>query len=272
MALVPATDGGEAIVREWLRPLPVVDGVHRLPGADSRMEFARLYAEVRRAEGRALSDARLARLPRTDADDPLAGEWAIRAASLRMLLRHLGQRRGHRPHAILDVGCGNGWMSAHLAGLPGALVVGLDAVHEELAQAARAFPRVAFVQGDATSDALPGGAFDAVVMAASLQYLPDAAGAVRRLLPCLTDGGALHVLDTPLYREGEREAARERTLEHYGRMGVPGMAVHYHHHLLADLLPLASRVLYDPRAPGPRLKAALTGRPGPTFPWLVFGR
>ncbi len=47
MALAPPTGGGEAVIREWLRRLPVVDGVHRLPGADSRMEFARLYTEVR---------------------------------------------------------------------------------------------------------------------------------------------------------------------------------------------------------------------------------
>ena len=125
----PAGNRG-ALVHEWLRPLPVVDGVHRLPGADVRREFARLYMMVRSAEGRTPTDAQLARLPSTDVSAPHAPEWALRAASLRMLMRRLGRGRG--PMAILDVGHGNGWMSGHLAGPPGATVVGLDAVHEEL--------------------------------------------------------------------------------------------------------------------------------------------
>jgi len=94
---------------------------------------------------------------------------------------------------ILDVGCGNGWMAARLAERsvpisqppqqvggekrgPGRLVYGLDVNEQELEQGARVFhenPRLIFLFGDITGEALAAARVDLVLLAGSVQYFPD---------------------------------------------------------------------------------------------------
>ncbi|NJN44700.1 MAG: class I SAM-dependent methyltransferase [Anaerolineae bacterium] len=88
------------------------------------MNPAELYLRVREKEGRFLSDNLVLQLPNLPAKHPLAKEWRSRSISVSRLVRHLS---GYpRPSNILEVGCGNGWLSNQLAHIPGAQVFGLD--------------------------------------------------------------------------------------------------------------------------------------------------
>ncbi len=70
----------------------------------------------------------------------------------RRLVHYLGARK--KTLEILEVGCGNGWLTHQLADIPGTRVTGLDINFTELQQAARVFsndPNLRFIHGDMRS-------------------------------------------------------------------------------------------------------------------------
>ena len=85
---------------------------------------ADLYLRVREREGRLYTDDIASHLPDFPSDHPLKSEWLARASSARRLLKYL--RRLPRSLDVLDVGCGNGWLSHLVAGVEGTRVWGLD--------------------------------------------------------------------------------------------------------------------------------------------------
>ncbi|HVH07440.1 MAG TPA: class I SAM-dependent methyltransferase [Myxococcota bacterium] len=94
----------------------------------------------------------------------------------------LGPRPGER---ILDLGCGDGWLTERLAAL-GCEVVGVDGSAEQVA-AARARGVDARV---ARAEALPfESEFDAVFSNAVLHWVKDAAGAIAAVRRALRPGG-----------------------------------------------------------------------------------
>jgi SAM-dependent methyltransferase len=227
------------------------------------------YLEVRGLEGRLLGDEVVRRLPEVPARHPRAGEWRVRVWTLRRLRAYLEGRP--ELTVLLDVGCGNGWMSARLAESPGRLVYALDVNQPELEQGARVFrdnPRLIFLFADVTGERLPAACVDLVLLAGAVQYFPDLAVLVPRLRRLLRPGGELHILDSPFYRRQDVDRARARSEDHYRRLGCPGMAGHYHHHCFEDLEPFAPECLYDPSALLSRLRRCL-GRTGESpFPWI----
>jgi SAM-dependent methyltransferase len=96
---------------------------------------------------------------------------------------------------VLDVGCG-------LTDLPGRLpgYAGCDRDPVVLDENRRRFPQARFVVWDIAAEDAPGeldGArFDVVLMAAILEHLPDAALALRRAAPFLSERGRI-VATTP---------------------------------------------------------------------------
>lgn len=159
-----------------------------------RERWERAYAELREREGRSDPEALLTRPYLTKG--PLAAQWRIRARTydrfVAAVLAPLERTTG-RPLSILDLGAGDGWLAARMAGRGHravALDVRLDAVDGLAAGAllarrsARRFGRVA-----ASFEALPvsGAAFDLAVFNASIHYaadlfpvLSEACRAVRR--------------------------------------------------------------------------------------------
>ncbi|MEM7040551.1 MAG: class I SAM-dependent methyltransferase, partial [Bacteroidota bacterium] len=118
------------------------------------MDFAKAYHALRTKEGRMYTDDVLAKLPNVPQDHALYREWMARKDSLVQLMNYLFAQG--RPLRILDLGCGNGWFSRHLANLPGAEVLGVDVGAEELAQAERVFGKVKnlrFAEADIFSSA-----------------------------------------------------------------------------------------------------------------------
>lgn len=104
--------------------------------------------------------------------------------------------------AVLDVGCGDGFLAARLAGRlasdgDGARrVVALDVDEAVLERARSRFPDAAvdWCHGDVLSYPFEPGCFDAVVSNATLHHLPDTAAALRRLGALVRPGGVLAIV------------------------------------------------------------------------------
>lgn len=229
------------------------------------------YLCVRALEGRLYPDEVVRRLPDAPRTDPLAHEWRQRADSARRLVAYLAgaPRPANAPLAILEVGCGNGWLTGRLAEIPGSRVTGMDLNEAELEQARRVFGgglNLCFVTGDVRSAPAPAERLNIIVLASVIQYLADLPGLIRRLADWLAPGGEIHILDSPLYEPSALAAAGERTRAYYAGLGVPLMADLYLHHAWSEFDGLPVEVLYDPVPPG-RI-GRLLARPRSPFPWL----
>ena len=166
-----------------------------------------LYLRLREKEGRLYSDDIVARLPLMPDGHRFAAEWRARSASASRLTRYLSSRP--RPLSILDLGCGNGWLS-NLLSKAGHSVLGMDQNRHELKQAARVFTtnsHLSFLEADIFSAPFIPGYFDVIVLASVLQYFQDAPGLVSMLSNYLKPQGEIHILDTPLYLDSELDAA-----------------------------------------------------------------
>ena len=96
---------------------------------------------------------------------------------------------GRRDLAILDLGCGTGWMSERLCAY--GEVTGVDLADEILDRARLRLPQVRFLSGDLFSVDLPERSFDAVVALEVLPYVKDQPAFVDRLAALLKPGGIL---------------------------------------------------------------------------------
>lgn len=209
---------------------PRSEGIWRFggPGFQERFgRFLREYAVVRRAEGRGSEHPAWYRALPDGVRGPHAWEWGIRARSYQALLRCGVVPRpgtpGFAPLRIVDMGAGNGWLSARLAQLghvPLALDVSLD---ERDGLGAARHHAVGFERAQADFEMMPlaPGAVDRAIWNGAFHYATDYATSLREVLRVLAPGGRIVVLDSPLYRDaasgrqmvGER---RERFLRDHG--------------------------------------------------------
>ena len=72
-------------------------------------EFEQLYIKLRNQEKRIYEDEEVAWLPDVSEDNIHKKEWRIRKASCQKLTHYLSSKK--RALKILEVGCGNGWLS-----------------------------------------------------------------------------------------------------------------------------------------------------------------
>ncbi len=203
-------------------------------------EKERLYLEVRRKEGRVLTDEEVKLLPHTTANNPAHQEWEMRRRSFERLQQYLSKKHGTTPIKILDLGCGNGWMSNRLAENPTFQVTGIDLNLIELQQGVRLFTRknLGFAYANILDNVIPESTYDVIILAASLQYFPQMNHIINSLFRVLTPDGEIHIIDSPFYKDSAtRDQAALRTLSYYRSKGVEGMASYYHHHPIANLYP-----------------------------------
>lgn len=99
------------------------------------------------------------------------------------------ERLGRRDLDILDVGCGTGWMCAHLAAF--GRVTGTDLSDVVLQTAQRNLPEVRFVAGDFMTLALPDASSDVVVTLEVLAHVADQSAFLARIARLLKPGGRL---------------------------------------------------------------------------------
>lgn len=210
-------------------------------------QFEKKYINARSVENRIYRDDEVLKLPDIANTHPHFKEWMIRKQTFRKLVAYL-ERKKH-PLDILEVGCGNGWLSYRLSEIPGCKVTGLDINFTELQQAARVFNHqhnLKFVYCDVRSGILNDLKFDVIIFASSIQYFDSLETILSTMLLQLKPGGEIHITDTHLYKSGEVENARERTNDYYTFLGVPEMSDYYFHHCIDDLQGFNHRILYNP--------------------------
>lgn len=160
-------------------------------------KFEQLYIRLRRKEGRVYTDDEVAGLPVIHNTHPYYREWIIRKNSCRALLSYVKQRSNILN--ILEVGCGNGWLSAKLASAADIEVTGLDVNTPELEQARRVFkkiPGLDFINGSLQADELKEKKFDMILFAASIQYFQSLEQVINTSLEHLTLQGEIHIMDS----------------------------------------------------------------------------
>ena len=96
---------------------------------------------------------------------------------------------------VLDVGCGDGFLSARLAEA-GCHVVALDVDAGVLERAKQRWPRhrIDWLHADLMTADLPPGSFDVVLSNATLHHLPDTGEALARMAALARPGGRLGVV------------------------------------------------------------------------------
>lgn len=96
---------------------------------------------------------------------------------------------------VLDVGCGDGFLSARLAE-SGCEVVAIDADAGVLGRAQQRWAGhdIKWVHGDVLTFPFPAGSFDVVVSNATLHHLPDTGSGLERLRELVRPGGCLGVV------------------------------------------------------------------------------
>ena len=142
---------------------------HRMLSTRSANEFESVYVDLRIAEKRMYSDEEVVWLPEVDEQHIHKKEWDIRKSSCKRLTRYLTNKK--RPLKILEVGCGNGWLSYQLSQIPYSDVTGLDINQTEIRQAERVFAGITnlrFIYGELDARSLQLEKFDVVVFAASI--------------------------------------------------------------------------------------------------------
>jgi len=204
-----------------------------------------IYLRVREKEGRLYPDDIVERLPSVPPDHPFLAEWQARTASSNRLTDYLAQFR--RQISVLELGCGNGWLSNRIAETAHASVVGLDLNATELRQAQRLYaqrPELTWVIADIFRDPFCHPSFDVIVIASAIQYFDDLYRLLQTMIPLLHKDGEIHILDSPLYSDEQLPSAHERSRKYYKDLGIPEMAAHYHHHSVSSLSPLHPDWLY----------------------------
>jgi len=195
---------------------------------DTQIErFTKEYLHVRHAEGRGSESPEYYwSLPFAELDGQLGWQWRMRAQTFRFFERKILEpleRSSDRKLNILDLGCGSGWLSYRMA-LRGHSPAAVDLLDDELdgLGAARHYESKLgqmFPVFQAQFDDLPfaDSQFDLVVFNASFHYAADYRATLREVRRCLSWGGQVVILDTPVYatwQDGERMVEeRKRSFE-----------------------------------------------------------
>lgn len=245
-------------LHDWLASTKIVPelGVYDLTPRRELDAFERLYTELRKQEGRLYEDDRVKRLPKFPAG-ALFNEWKTRETSALRLLKYLKKKSASRSVKVMELGCGNGWLSRMLGSIPNSEILGLDVNVVELEQAARVFyethPNLFFAYGDIFEAEIPSGSFDYIVMAASVQYFPDLTALIERLRDLLAPEGEIHIVDSPFYPAGQIEQAAARTEAYYDSKDFMEMSRYYHHHSREELAKLGGKWIDNPNNPAQKV-------------------
>ncbi|RWY55695.1 class I SAM-dependent methyltransferase [Mucilaginibacter gilvus] len=219
-----------------------------LPALETEPDFEALYLGVRGLEQRIYTDEQLRQLPQIAPSHVHYKEWQIRKRSSERLVTYLAKKK--KPLAILEIGCGNGWLAAKLAGIKEAHIFALDVNEVELEQAKRVFKKsnLQFFEGDFSDQYFVGLKFDVIVFAAAIQYFSPLQNTLAEMLQYLAEDGEIHLIDTNFYTQQTVEGAKRGTHDYYQKLGYPQLAAHYFHHRLDELAGLNYKVLVNPNS------------------------
>ena len=202
--VIGAADDGGVVCIPCGRLFSIRGGVWRFLTDERHARLAPFlgqYRAVRAKEGhRSAAADYYRRLPTVPPGDPRAADWQIRRETYHHLLGHV-LAAGPLPLHVLDLGAGSGWLSHRLSAL-GHRAVAVDVLDDDVdgLGAARHY-ETAFPVVQADFDALPlaPAQFDLIVFNGSLHYAPDMAATLERAHRMLAPGGALVVMDSPMF-------------------------------------------------------------------------
>lgn len=230
--------------------------------------FSAAYHLLRIKEQRVYSDDIVSKLPETEQAHIHFSEWKVRKQNSRKLLQYLKAKK-HNP-LILDIGCGNGWLSHKLSSLPGSAVTGIDLTEPDIEQARRVFDNknnLQFQTASPFAEWLNDCRFDVIVLAASVQYFTPFENIMNRCLQLLNTDGEIHITDTHFYKRNQLAAAQHRSHEYFSGLGFAVMSDFYHHHCIEDLEKFNFYFRYRPGL----FKRFFLGQASP-FPWIIVAK
>lgn len=197
--------------------------------------FEQLYLRLREKEGRIYKDDEVLKLPDISLDHLHHKEWQVRKKSSKRLVKHVATKR--KPLQILEIGCGNGWLSNKFSEIPQTEVIGLDINLTELIQAATIFTRrnLHFVFGDIRKNVLQNMKFDIIIFAASVQYFSSFQEIIQTTLQHLNTKGEIHIIDTIFYNDKNITCAKQRGKDYLNSIGFPEMINYYFYRNWSEL-------------------------------------
>jgi len=240
-----------------------------------QQSFEDVYLRLRADEHRVYSDEIVVGLPLLS--DPqllkipsIVKEWKIRSRSTEKLIQYLNNKS---PHSILELGCGNGWLSHRLAAaFPLGTVMAMDINTGELTQADRVFGalyhNLTFKYVDIFSHDFGDNKFDCIILAGTMQYFSDLKKLINILSLMLKTNGEIHLLDSPIYNPGEVAKAKVRSDAYFDKCGCPEMKTYYHHHSWEQFKGFNYYVQYNPLSFWNRLGQRV--RNDSPFPWVII--
>lgn len=244
--------------------LRLESGIYYQNDLDRYGVFESDYLRLRQSEGRVYSDDQVRGLPLL-IGSPLSKEWKMREKSARRLVGHVRKRKAS---LIIEIGCGNGWLSNLLTD-SGTIVIGVDVNETELRQGSRVFAdnrNLYFVYGDIFAGIFDGQvAADLIVLSGAIQYFADLKRLLRRLQAFLAPHGEIHVMDSPIYDSHNVAEAAARTKTYFMERGVTGEQFYFHHtwKVLDDF---DYTILYDPNSAIGRIQRTII--PDSPFCWI----
>ena len=212
-------------------------------------EFEKVYISLRKKERRIFTDKDVRKLPDISTTHPHFTEWKIRKRSCLQLLKYVKHKR--HIYNILEIGCGNGWLSAQLSQATRGDVTGIDINRIEINQAKRVFAckrNLNFIAGDIRTGILADKKFDLIVFAASIQYFKSLKEIINTALQYLTLQGEIHIIDSYFYLPEKVFPARQRTKKYFAEIGFPEMSDYYFHHSNRKLQSFNYKILYNPHS------------------------
>jgi SAM-dependent methyltransferase len=231
--------------------------------------FEKSYLSVRSKEHRLYDNDTVRRLPDISESHPLKKEWSVRKISATKLVHYLSTKSPK----ILEVGCGNGWLTNMLGKITNAQVVGLDINETELRQSAQVFQaanNITLVYADIFTFNIMT-KFDVIVLASALQYFGEPELLIRNLQNLLTPDGQIHIIDTPLYDEADIRNAKIRTEKYFEQLNVSLHPIYYFHHTWSMLNHFQTHIQHDPRSTWTRVKRLFVNTESP-FPWIIINK
>ncbi|MEO8764207.1 MAG: methyltransferase domain-containing protein [Ginsengibacter sp.] len=246
--------------------LKVINGFLVTPGVLTINAIEELYYGVALREGKIYSDKEIAELPVVIPSHLHYHEWMIRKRSCIKLLHYI--TRHNHIRNILEIGCGNGWLSAQLASVTRGNVTGIDINTVELGQAKKVFRKrsnLKFIEGDVRSGILADEKYDLIVFAASLQYFKSLGEILKTSIMYLTLQGEIHIIDNHFCRQEEIATVRQKSKEYFTGIGFPGMAQYYFHHSIHEIRHFRFSILHNPNS----LVNKLSFRRNP-FYWITI--
>jgi len=233
--------------------------------------FEGVYLKLRIKENRIHPDEVVRHLPELDRQHPNRKEWEMRKTTLQKLIKYLS---GSGATSVLELGCGNGWLSYNLSNSLNAEICAVDVNESELIQAGRVFngkENLCFLYTNIFSRVLKPKQFDAIVLGSSIQYFEDLENLFRTLLDLVRPSGCIYIVDSPIYNnEAAASAAKIRSAKYFDSLGFSAMAQQYFHHTFEDLNNFNYEVRYNPNSLISRINRKLLGKPLSVFPIIVL--